>query len=135
VVVGALLLLVRSVFELRFLGQHHGNFVADRIHPPARHALQAGFVGQKLHACLANRANQNIEGVFRNGQRFSPIKNQDSVQGSTRHFTKRLRKPATQWFSLRRTPRFPRVANPFPGYRASQEYLYFNRLVRLSLLR
>ena len=47
--------------DLRLLGKHHGNIVANRIDAPARFALQTAFVRLQMDARFAHRATQNIE--------------------------------------------------------------------------
>src|SRR5579859_1137296 len=47
--------------DLRLLGKHHGNVIANRIHPAARFALQTALVRLQVHARFAHRAAQNVE--------------------------------------------------------------------------
>jgi len=63
-----------------FFGQHHRDFVANRINPPARNAFQTGFIRQQLDARLAYGANQNVESVFGNRHDSSWLANEYSKE-------------------------------------------------------
>src|SRR5205814_8322374 len=53
--------------DLRLLGKHHGNIVANRINAPARFALQTTFVRLQVDERFTHRATQNIEQLLCNG--------------------------------------------------------------------
>src|SRR2546430_12254859 len=53
--------------DLRLLGKHHGDIVANRIDAPARFALQAAFVRLQVDTRFAYWATQNIEQLLWNG--------------------------------------------------------------------
>src|SRR5438874_9505376 len=53
--------------DLRLLGKHHGDIVANRIDAPARFAFQTALVRLQVDARFAHWATQNIEQLLWNG--------------------------------------------------------------------
>ncbi len=57
-------------FDTRFVDQHHGDIVANRINPFALNALEAIPVLQQLDRGLAQRANEDLQQVLADGHDY-----------------------------------------------------------------
>ena len=57
----------KLLFDFRFVNEHHGDVVANRIHPVALFTLQAGLVMNQVNRGLAERADKNVQQVLTDG--------------------------------------------------------------------
>ncbi len=57
---------VRLLLDLRFVDQHHGNFIANRIDPFTLDAFQSALIGLQFHRRFTQRTDQDVQQILAN---------------------------------------------------------------------
>jgi hypothetical protein len=72
---------VRLLLDLRFIDQHHGNLVANRINALTLDTFQATLIRLQFHRRFAQRTDQDVQQILAN--RHGSIQfNKDSLTGT-----------------------------------------------------